>query len=502
MAETGKEQPWDAGLRGVIILAVLTTTFISIINIHRFVANYNLHDLFIFESSFWNTIHGRMFWNFYEFGNHLGVHFSPGLILLLPFYAMYQSPLTLLFLQSAAVGASVVPLYLLGRGMIRHSCAAFLICCAYVLYAPTLGAAFSGFHETLFVPPFLFLMLLAHERGEGRLYWFSLVMVLVWKETMGLLILFWGLGLVLRKDTRRKGYMTILAGGLWLLWTFLILMPLLRGIPVSQSLLQYRFPGDIGHSPTEIIRNFFTNPEVFVRHIIKPEKMAYFLKLSAPLLLLPLGSPSALLPALPQLGENLLAARLDGINLMKHYTAPVIPLFFYALLGTLFQFRKHAERLNRVPDKILNLTAILVLAGALVGMLFSEVFPHVILGRRDANERLHYLSPSEMADVREMRLRIPAEADLAVSGHLAKHFARRRVISYVSRSFLLLYPFEHILYYAAKSEQDLFQRHPELEEMIATQYEIVERRGRITHYKRRNVRMPPEQKELYDAVPR
>ncbi len=492
----------DAGLKRAVFLAAFTMVILCGLNISRFFANYNLHDLYIFENSFWNTLRGRIFWNFYEFGNHLGVHFSPGLFLLLPFYAVFQSPLTLICLQSIAVASSVIPLYLLGRRMLGDSRAALLVSCAYVVYAPTFGAAFSGFHETLFVPLFLFLMFLGHEKSNQRLYWFSLFMILAWKETMGLPILFWGVALVFQKDTRRKGYATMLAGGLWLLWTFFILMPMLRGMPVSQSMMQYRFPEDIGHSPSEIVRNLFTNPGVFIRHISTMGKMSYLIKIAAPLLFLPLGSPAALLPVLPQLGENLLTARPDGINLMKHYTAPMIPFVFLALLRTLALIRGYAGQTKRAPGKILITVCALVLAGAFAGLLLSEVFPHVIPGRRDANEKLHYLSPAELSDVREMAVQIPADADLAVSGHLAKHFARRRVISYVSRSFLLIYPFAHIIYYADRPENNLFLTHPELDEMITTQYDLVERRGRISHYRRRNLPIAPDQKDLYEAVPR
>src|SRR5439155_26752515 len=48
-------------------------------------------------------------------GTPLAVHFSPVLFLLLPIYAVFPSPVTLLVLKTIAVALGAFPVYLMGR---------------------------------------------------------------------------------------------------------------------------------------------------------------------------------------------------------------------------------------------------------------------------------------------------------------------------------------------------------------------------------------------------
>jgi len=51
----------------------------------------------------------------------LDVHFSPTLFLLLPIYAVYPSPTTLLIAQSVIVALGALPIYWLGRWLGREN---------------------------------------------------------------------------------------------------------------------------------------------------------------------------------------------------------------------------------------------------------------------------------------------------------------------------------------------------------------------------------------------
>ena len=74
-------------------------------------------DLGIFNQAFSTTIHQHRF--FYETGdlsfnpngNFFGVHFSPILFILLPFYAIYPSPETLLVMQTVILALGALPVY-------------------------------------------------------------------------------------------------------------------------------------------------------------------------------------------------------------------------------------------------------------------------------------------------------------------------------------------------------------------------------------------------------
>jgi len=76
-------------------------------------------DLGIFDQALWTTVNlNRTFYytcelHLVESGSFFGVHFSPVLFLLVPFYYLRQSAETLLVAQSIILGASAYPVYLL-----------------------------------------------------------------------------------------------------------------------------------------------------------------------------------------------------------------------------------------------------------------------------------------------------------------------------------------------------------------------------------------------------
>jgi len=226
----------------VYILTFIYAVIIISVNFCRFYSNYNIHDLYIFENSFWNTLHGRFFWNFYEFGNHLGIHFSPGLILLLPFYAIFQSPLTLLFIQSVVFSLTVILVFRLVKILLKDDLTAFFISLAFMIHPVCVGAGFSGFHESLFAVPFFILLYTALERKNMKQFYIFAFMVLIWKETYAFILIFFALGMLFKKENRDKGKKLGAMSFLWALWAFFIIMPLLRGVSVSGGLLKYRFP--------------------------------------------------------------------------------------------------------------------------------------------------------------------------------------------------------------------------------------------------------------------
>ena len=103
----------------IVFLAVICYT---IILSYYAIAKYNAFnayawDLGIFNQSLWTTLHTKNFlFSTVELfinptGSFFGTHFSPILFLVLPFYALYSSPETLLVFQSAILALGAVPLY-------------------------------------------------------------------------------------------------------------------------------------------------------------------------------------------------------------------------------------------------------------------------------------------------------------------------------------------------------------------------------------------------------
>ena len=106
-----------------LLLAMLIyTLFFSTVAIIKHYTFLTLgFDLSIFDQAFWSTLFKqRLFYetgdlSFNPGGSFFGVHFSPILFLLLPFYAIYPSAETLLVMHSAILALGLVPIYWMAR---------------------------------------------------------------------------------------------------------------------------------------------------------------------------------------------------------------------------------------------------------------------------------------------------------------------------------------------------------------------------------------------------
>ena len=97
---------------------------------------------------------------------HFAVHISPICYLLLPFYMLVPSPLTLQILQAAVVASGVIPLYLLGKKKGLKNWTVVMLCAIYVTYPAFIGGCLYYFHENNFLAPLILWMLYAFERGH------------------------------------------------------------------------------------------------------------------------------------------------------------------------------------------------------------------------------------------------------------------------------------------------------------------------------------------------
>jgi len=143
----------------------------------------NAWDLGINMQALWTTaFQGRFMYYTAELswntsGSLMGVHFSPFLFALTPIYRVFPGALTLLILQSLAVCASSLPLYLLAARRASPR-AALPFAVAYLFSAPLLGGLFYDFHVEAFVPLFGLTVWYSWETRRPRLLALSAVALL------------------------------------------------------------------------------------------------------------------------------------------------------------------------------------------------------------------------------------------------------------------------------------------------------------------------------------
>ena len=77
-------------------------------------------------------------------------HFSPVYLLLMPFYLLFPQPATLLVLQTLALAAGALPIYLLAREKLAPGFTRIGWVLAYFLFLPLAFINLFDFHELTF----------------------------------------------------------------------------------------------------------------------------------------------------------------------------------------------------------------------------------------------------------------------------------------------------------------------------------------------------------------
>jgi uncharacterized membrane protein len=183
-------------------------------------------DLGIFNQVFWSTLHGRFFYYSVEpwFGqSFFSVHFSPILILLVPFYAIFPHPGTLLVLQSFIIALGAVPLYFLAKDELNERLA-LLLSLLYLTHPLLLRANLFDFHFEAFIPVTLLSTIYFLRKRNMKFYVLSLFLSLMSHEYVAFLTILIALYEIVTKikakDELRKiapyVILTILLSILWI----------------------------------------------------------------------------------------------------------------------------------------------------------------------------------------------------------------------------------------------------------------------------------------------
>lgn len=145
-------------------------------------------DLGIFNQAFYTTLsRGKLFYYTAELflnptGSYFAVHFSPILFLLLPAYAVSQTPSTLLIIQSCILALGALPLYLLAKELLRSDRAGFLLAIVYLLYPAVQAANWFDFHPSAFLPFLFFFLCYFMIKQQWKLYFPCLLLTLMVEE--------------------------------------------------------------------------------------------------------------------------------------------------------------------------------------------------------------------------------------------------------------------------------------------------------------------------------
>ena len=255
--------------------------------------------------------------------SHFAVHISPIFYLLLPFYYVFPSPMTLQIGQAVILMAGVIPVVLLARHYKLGSKATVLLSLIYCAYPVLTTGCFYDIHENCFLPFFLLWTFYFFEKEKWIPMYLSAFCVLMVKEDAAIFLAIFAVYVILsRKKYLHGGILAAASVGYFLLATHLI-------NTYGDGVLSNRFDNLIPDAESGIfgiVKVGLTNPGFFLTQLFTEgdggwDKIVYFL-----LLLLPLG----FLPFCTKRASRWLLLAPMLLNFLSYYQYLYHPNFQYS----------------------------------------------------------------------------------------------------------------------------------------------------------------------------
>lgn len=293
----------------------------------------SINDLAVFDQAAWGTLHGQFLLNTSIFDqpiNWLGFHFHPLILLFVPLYAIAPYPEWFTLAQALALSMAAWPIFLLTSRICQSEKTGLLWALTYLVNPFLLNAAAWDFHPVALAVPFVALGLLAVEKGNGRLLFFSCLPLLFIQEHLGLTVMGFGLLWRLRNKTWEPAIWLTLLGvahaALVLGFIIPFFSPTGTHVMLSSDLGHLSRYGWLGKSASDIALNLLLHPWSVTQAVLLDwGGWFYLILLLLPFLGFPLAAPVFLLPAMPDLGANLLSAHPMPKSVFAYHSALLLP---------------------------------------------------------------------------------------------------------------------------------------------------------------------------------
>ena len=271
---------------------------------------------------------------------YFGFHVNLIAFALVPFYWLGAGPHFLYLVETLALAAGAIPIWLLARDRLEHPWLALGPVAAYLLYPSIEWINWWHFHpEALAITPLLFAWWFASRR---RWMWFAVAcgIALCCKEDAALAVAALGVAVALRYS-RRVGAWALAAGLGWFVVCTRVIIPYYDG---GQAAFYSDFFPTLGNSLPQVVGTIVRHPTRLWRLMTKKDRHRYYIQLLAPVAFLPLiGGWVALLVAVPQLVVNTAGSIGYAHDIRYHYSSLVI---VGVMLATVEALGARARRLS------------------------------------------------------------------------------------------------------------------------------------------------------------
>jgi uncharacterized membrane protein len=421
-------EQWTARLSvgAVVLLAVIPSFLISVFACVRYL-NFR-------SPNFDFGIFANMFHHMGETGlpfttserngllSHFAVHLSPIYYLILPFYKLFPSPLTLQIAQGVVLGSSVVPFYLLCRVKRLGRAATLLLTAAAAFYPGMTGGTFYDLHENCFLMPLLLWLFYYFEKGRPVPALAFALLVCAVKEDAAVYVLFFAVYSFFAKPANPQNRQRLLAFAYAALAMSYFVFALKYLEANGLGIMDWRY-GQYAE-PAEgligVVKGVVMNPSLVFYHAFSadaPAKITFIIQIMLPLLFLPLAvkKPHRLLLLCPMLLINLMPGWQYQYNISFQYQFGSGAFLLYAAVLSFADWSPEDGQQRGHAPALCMLCVTLFCYTALCAPRFMDV-----------KDFAGY--EEERAAINATLETIPADASVSASTMLLPHLAARDVI--------------------------------------------------------------------------
>ncbi len=405
---------WDKVIVGLMVLTY--TVVMSYFSIHRYNAFASSYDLANADQTVWNSIRGTFFslsgtvGTVSRFNNHADLI----LAVISPIYLIWDNVRMLLITQSLLIGLAAVPIWLIGKLILKNKWLALGIAGTYLLNPTVTWANMYDFHGvTIAMMTLLFCLYFGMKKEWRWMYMFALLSALT-KEEIPLILSVYGLILMIFDKEKKHGLTLFLGGMVWTgVMTFLV-------IPYFSE------------SGTHWAWGWFQLNQAPGNHVGLSEKIMsiwimiigarnYYVTIFSQWLFLPvLGLPWTLLTG-PDMLINTLSSHVETRNTIMHYESGIMPGM---AVGTIFAIKHIGLLIKKYNNKFVitgqfAIVAILVIFIARLNYFYSP------LPTTGAQWKLMYPIGADEIRFEKILQSLPKDASITASSEVRNHITHR-----------------------------------------------------------------------------
>ncbi len=400
-------------LFGMTILYIAYFTWISFLRYdHFYTGRFDLGNM---AQTVWNTTQGRIFQftnpDGVEIVSRLAFHADFLLILLAPFYALFPTPKTLLFIQTVVVALGCIFIYMIAQDRLKHKNLSVAFAFAYLINPSVQRANIYDFHPVTLATTLLLGTYYFYSKKRYALFLLFALLAAISKEQIWLIIALFG-GLLFLKHKKRI-FGSVLFLGSFGIFYYLISVAIPQALGSSHFAIDYY--SEFGDGPLSIAKNILLSPQKVIGTIYQKERIDYLIQLFSPLGYISFVYPFFLILAGADLTINLLSNNAQLHQIYYQYTAAITPFIFISAIFGMNVIKKFVDR------KYLFILPIFILITSILGAYRYGVLP----GAKEPNLDMITKQVDDYKFIEQKLSSIPQNLSVAASNNVGSHLTHR-----------------------------------------------------------------------------